>query len=377
MSRKHLVWILTVFLVLTVVLAACDLPEVTPPPTEAPPPTATETDQVTLPLPSATVEVTAVVTTPIKANSAENLAITQRVAVSNIQGITWSEDSDTLALITQNRDAADNQVYGVTLLNAADLSNRSIYSSTGNRISAVASDGKTAAVISRDMNAFSLVDTSVSDGTPRSRITDYLIGNVTFSPEGRYAAVTKAEFWEVILYDFNTLDEVRILAGFETASPVFNAGFNNSPQWLVWHARGTLQLQEVETGMLSGTFQHEDFVSDYAVSPDGTILASSAAKTINNEFLPVIMLWDTSTSTELSTLVISDPVTALQFSPDGKLLAVAAGNSLQLWDVASGTMLTTLGGHTDIILELAFSPDQHTIASAGLDNQLYLWQIIE
>ncbi len=35
MTRKHLVWIITAFLVITVTLAACDLPEVTPPPTEA------------------------------------------------------------------------------------------------------------------------------------------------------------------------------------------------------------------------------------------------------------------------------------------------------------------------------------------------------
>ena len=136
-------------------------------------------------------------------------------------------------------------------------------------------------------------------------------------------------------------------------------------------------LQEVETGMLSYAFQHEDFVSYYTVSPDGTILASAAAKLVNNELVPVITLWDTSSSTEINTLVVSDPVTALQFSPDGKLLAVATGNNLQIWDTATGTLLTELTGHTDIILELAFSPDQHTIASAGLDNQLYLWQIIE
>ena len=63
--------------------------------------------------------------------------------------------------------------------------------------------------------------------------------------------------------------------------------------------------------MLSYAFQHEDFVSYYTVSPDGTILASAAAKLINNEFVPVITLWDTSSSTELNTLVVSDPVTAL------------------------------------------------------------------
>lgn len=377
MTRKQLVWVFSVLLFFTVVLASCDLPEVTPPPTQAPPPTATAPEQAAVPPPAVTIEVTPPVTVPIRSGNAEKLTITQRVAVSNIQGINWAPDSKSLAVVTQNTDTADNQVYGVTLLNATDLSTLSIYSSTGNRITSVAADGRTAVVINRDMNAFSLIDAGNTDASPRSRMTDYLIGNVTVSPNLRYIAVTKAEAWEVILYDFNSLDEIRSLTGFETAAPVFDAGFLGSPQWVVWHARATLQLQEVETGVMSNAFQHEDFVSSFCVSPDGMVLASAAYKYSDNEAVPVIVLWDTVNATELRTLVVNDPVSALQFSPDGKLLAVAAGSTLQIWDAAAGNLLTTLTGHTDILLELAFSPDQHTIATAGLDKQLYLWQIPE
>lgn len=377
MTRKQLVWIIMALLFITVALASCDLPEVTPPPTQAPLPSAITPSEAAVPPPTEVVEVPAPVTLPIKSGDVQSLTITHRVAVSNIQQIIWAPDSSALALVTQNTDAADNQVYGVTLLNASDLSTMSIYSSTGNRITSVAADGKTAAVINQDGMAFSLVDAGNTSGTPRSRITDYLIGNVTISPDLRYVAVTKAELWEVILYDFNTLEEVRALSGFQTAAPIFNAGFNSSPQWLVWHARGTLQLQEIETGMLSNPYQHEDFVSNYTLSPDGMILASAAARYVNNEAVPVIILWDTLSAAELNALVIDEQVNALQFSPDGKLLAVAAGKDLQIWDAAAGNLLTTLSGHTDIILELAFSPDQHAIASAGLDNQLNLWQILE
>lgn len=374
---NHLTRIITAILILTFSLTACNLPEMTPPPTAGIPPTSVNTQGVASPAPVNTVEVTEVVTAPIKANNAGKLEITQRAAVSNIQGITWSKDGKTLALTTQNTDVNEDQVFGVTLLNASDLSTSSVYSSTGNRITAVAPDGKTAAVISKEMTAFSLVDTSVSGGLPRARVTDFLIGNVSFSPDMRFVAVTKAEAWEVVLYDYNTLDEVRVLSGFETAAPVFNAGFDNSPQWLVWHARATLQLQEVETGMLSYPFHHEDFVMSYALSPDGTILASATSSYLNNDMVPVIKLWDASSASELRTLVISDPVSALQFSPDGKFLAVAAGSTLQIWDAISGNLLATLDSHTEGTLALAFSPDQHTLATAGRDNQLYLWQITQ
>ena len=374
MKIKYLSWILTLLLVIT--LVACDLPVVTPPPTEVAP-TSTTVTQPTAPPPTQIVEVTQSVTVPIKAGNLTGLIITHKAAASNLQRLSWSQDGGFLALITQNFDTSDNQVYGFSTLNAADLSTRSVYSTSGNRISAVAPDGETIATISNDMMAFSLVNTGNGNEQAGSKMTDYLIGNITFSPDGRYLAVTKQEYWEVVLYDRETLEEVINLTGFETAAPVFNAGFDASPQWMVWFSRGTVQLQEVETGMMGGRFQHEDFLSSYTLSPDGTILATSAGKTVNNAFVPAITLWDTSSSMEIQTLVLDAPANVLRFSPDGKLLAVAVGSDLQLWDPATGTLLYTLTGHTETIHQVAFAPDQKTIATGAMDNQLYLWQIPE
>jgi len=374
MMKKLLPWFIGGLLLLS--LTACDAVRVTPLPTQA---------LATAVLPSLTpsqastptVLVTEVVTAPIKANNILNLQPSQRAAVSNIQDIVWAQDSATLAVITQNADSDGNQVYGVSVLDAKDLSTRSVYTSVGNRIAAVASDGHTAAVIDKDLKAFSIVDTGLSGTTLGSKMTDFPIGHVSFSPDLRFVAVTKQESWEVVLYNFNTLEEVRVLTGFETAAPVFDARFDYSPQWIAWFARGTIQLQEVETGNLSSTFSHEDFVTAYTIAPGGMILASCAGKTIGTEMVPAITLWDTITSSEIQTLVMDESVYNLQFSPDEKLLAAAVGIDLQLWDPASGTLLNTLSGHSDIILQIAISPDQHTIATAGLDNQIYLWQIIE
>lgn len=372
--KKILLWVIGGMLLLS--LVACDFETVTPPPTQSPP-TQVVPSQTPLPAPSPTVLTTEAVTVPIRSNNAQYILLHQRTAVRNIQDIVWAQDNNTLAVLTQNADSDGNQVFGVSVLDVNNLATRSMYTSVGNRIATIAPDGHTAAVIDKDLMAFSLVDTGFSGTTLGSRITDYVIGNISFSPDLRYVAVTKQESWEVVLYDFTTLEEVRVLSGFETAAPVFDARFDYSPQWMAWLARGTLQLQEVETGRLNGAFFHEDFITGYTLAPDGMILASSAAKTVNGELVPAITLWDTTSSNEIQTLVMGEPVYALQFSPDEKILAVAVGKDLQLWDAASGSLLTTLTGHTDIILQIAFSPDQHTIATAGLDNQLYLWQIIE
>lgn len=373
-TKKILLWLIGGILLLS--LAACNMEPVTPPATIAPP-TAELPSQSPSLAPSPTVLLTEAVTVPIKSGNTQSIVLTQRAAVSNIQRIVWSQDGATISILTQNADSEGNQVFGVSVLNAADLTTRSIYTSVGNRIAAIAPDGHTAAIIDKNLMAFSLVDTGLNGTTLGSKITDYPIGNISFSPDLRYLAVTKQEAWEVVLYDLSTLEEVRVLSGFETAAPVFDARFDDSPQWIVWHARGTLQLQEVETGRLNGAFYHEDFVLGYTLSPDGMILASSAPKTVNGEMVPAITLWDTTASSEIQTLVISEPVYTLKFSPDEKMLAVAAGKDLQLWDAAAGTLLNTLSGHSDTILQIAFSPDQHTIATAGIDNQLYLWQITE
>ncbi len=169
MMRKQLIWVCTVFITLALTLTACGLPEMTPPSTTNPPPIVTDTQIVVIPAITITVEPTEpLVTVPIKANNAGSLKITQQAAVRNVQGIAWSPDSLTLALTTQNNDLNNDQVYGVTLLKASDLSTFSVYSSTGNRVTSVAADGKTAAVISKEMTAFSLVDTSDNAGLPAS-----------------------------------------------------------------------------------------------------------------------------------------------------------------------------------------------------------------
>src|ERR1700674_4992936 len=48
---------------------------------------------------------------------------------------------------------------------------------------------------------------------------------------------------------------------------------------------------------------------------------------------------------------------AVALSADGKLLARAGINKVDLWDVASGKKLHTLTGHGEDLLRVKFSPD--------------------
>ncbi len=364
--------ILCVLLLFT--LAACTLPEVTPVTTDTQEPTSSFNTTAEVTTPS---EVSPQNAAVINSGNAAALAVTGKVAITSPQVLGWAKDSQSLAVVNQTADANGNQLFGATTLSVPSLAPKYVYSAQGQRISAIAPDGHTAAVISNDMLSYILVDLAASNTILLTGTSGFRIGYVSFSPDQKYLAVTQAEMWEVVLYALPDGAEVRRLTGFETAAPVFDAGFSASPQWIIWHARATAQLQEVETGKLSPAFSHEDFLSAFTLSPDGTILATAAGKTVNGTFTPAVTLWDVTSGMEMHTLVFATPANSLSFSPDGKLLAVATGMDLQLWNVADGALLATFTEHLDYIALVKFSPDGKAIATAGYDNQLYLWQVLQ
>jgi WD40 repeat protein len=69
-------------------------------------------------------------------------------------------------------------------------------------------------------------------------------------------------------------------------------------------------------------------------------------------------------------------VECVAFSPDGKTLASGGWDkNVSLWAVADGKLTATLRGHTEPIYSVAFSPDGKTLASGSGDNTVRLWDM--
>lgn len=71
---------------------------------------------------------------------------------------------------------------------------------------------------------------------------------------------------------------------------------------------------------------------------------------------------------------IDCPVRRAALSSGGRLLALAAGHTIQLWDLRDGRLAATCEGHSGLVGGLAFTPDERTLISVGHDGSLRLWR---
>ncbi|RYP43265.1 hypothetical protein DL768_010007 [Monosporascus sp. mg162] len=88
-----------------------------------------------------------------------------------------------------------------------------------------------------------------------------------------------------------------------------------------------------------------------------------------------VKIWDTATGYLQQTLEgHSDSVLSVAFSHDSKLLASGSyDKTVKIWDTATGFLQQTFEGHNDLINSVAFSHDSKLLASGSHDNTVKIW----
>jgi WD40 repeat protein len=129
----------------------------------------------------------------------------------------------------------------------------------------------------------------------------------------------------------------------------------------------TVEIYEVATGRKLHTFGEQSLPGAVQFSPDGSLLALTSGQAVR--------LWSVDTGRLLHRMDPSgDQRDCIAFSADGKLLATA-GSGIQLWQVATGQQITKPGASSRPLAALTFLPDGKRLGAVQQDLTYHLWEI--
>ncbi|KAF7193898.1 Vegetative incompatibility protein HET-E-1 [Pseudocercospora fuligena] len=105
-------------------------------------------------------------------------------------------------------------------------------------------------------------------------------------------------------------------------------------------------------------------------SPDGSLMAVAAGDTA--------AIWETSPFRQIHKLEGHDSdFGGLAFSPDGVLLACSAQeNTINLWSTFVGELRCSLQGHQANVLSIAFNKQSSKLVASALDSSIRIWDVL-
>ena len=217
-----------------------------------------------------------------------------------------------------------------------------------------------------------------------ARLGKGIIKSIAYSPDGsRLAVGTSTGIW---IYDAATGEELSLLGGH--TGVVTSIAYSRDGKMLTsaHNAHGYsrtifrehyVALWDTATGGLIKKFlyKHKGYytnpINSVAFSPDGTRIAVGESDGG--------LLWDVGTGTLISTLA-GKRVESITFSPDGSTIAgghnlVRNSPPLTLWDGATGTFKKGLHPTERWIMSVAYNPDGTFLACATTDGRVILWDV--
>ncbi len=179
-------------------------------------------------------------------------------------------------------------------------------------------------------------------------------------------------------------------------------------------ADGTLRFVDARDGSAEGTWKaHDAAIRSIVYAPDGTRVASGSddrvvrlaspdtGRVLRRGFPKLggsvrglafdprgrriatgaddrVRIFDAESGDEVHSIACPFDVTAVAFSPDGRILAIAREDRrIQVVDAASGNTIATLLGHRETVTTLAFDPKRPRLASGSDDRTIRIWDVSE
>ncbi len=165
--------------------------------------------------------------------------------------------------------------------------------------------------------------------------------------------------------------------------PIQDASFSPDGNWIITAQNKTISLWDLQGNLLDSAIAHDQKIYSVRFHPDGKQLASSGGD-------ETVKLWQIiDPSIQRSALEPQTPkhkiqlvrvfksnatdILSLNFSADGKRIAFGGqDNSIQILNL-DGAIEMKLGGHTNSIFDVNFSPNGRYLLSASKDSTVRLW----
>lgn len=217
------------------------------------------------------------------------------------------------------------------------------------------------------------------------------IQNLAFHPDGKLLASVSSDPQSPVLWDVATgrADPLSSDSSGAMNAVAFSPDgttlvVGNWNKLRIWDVASRTEIDQIET-------KYGDITS-LAFSPrDGKFLASTATRTLTGDGSSsrgVVNLWDTEAWPWRHVATVDGPFSNLggvAFSPNGRFLATPTGEfdrrrifadwQVVLYEVGSWRQVKVLEGHDRYVQDVAFSPDEKTLATACLDGLINLWDL--
>ncbi len=197
------------------------------------------------------------------------------------------------------------------------------------------------------------------------------VNNISFSGNDQYLASASADL-TLKIWDINNGNEINTLKGHtDKVIGVYFSPDDSSTFVASTSFDKTVKLWDVRMGKeIKTLIGHSLPTNNVAYSYDGLYLASCSDD-------KSIKIWSTDLTTKVPLKTLNGheaPVLSCIYSFDSKLLASCdqKGN-IFIWQMPEGYLLKKIKAHNELVQDISFAQDNHTLLSGSLDKSIKLW----